>query len=110
VREHVLAREPLVAVLPAAHRLAARKVVPVRALSREPFVLVRADVEPAWADASARALADAGVEVDVAQHADTKRPAPSPRAAALFGLASGGGSDKAVSEKPGRRRLGRVPS
>jgi DNA-binding transcriptional LysR family regulator len=80
--ERVLVREPLWAALPSRWPLAKRARVDVGALGRVPIVLVRRDVEPAWADASAAAVAHAGVRLDVVAEADTK--------IALLGLVAAG--------------------
>ncbi len=89
IAEHVLARERFVAVLPEHHPLAKRKKLRTRELDGEPFVLVRPDVEPAWAHACSRALARAGVRVDVAQETDTK--------IAMLGLVAAGAGISLVS-------------
>jgi DNA-binding transcriptional LysR family regulator len=75
-------REPLLALLPERHPLARRARIPVRALAREPFVMVRRDVEPGWADAAAAALRAAGVQPQVVQETDSK--------IALLGLVAAG--------------------
>lgn len=70
--ERVLAREPMVVVLPARHPLARRATVPVRALHQQPYVGVPATIEPGWARASMEALRRAGVTVELVQMADSK--------------------------------------
>lgn len=60
-------------------------------------MLPRPDVEPIWAGASARALAKAGVAIDVVQETDTK--------IALLGLIAAGVGLSVVSGS--MRRLGR---
>jgi DNA-binding transcriptional LysR family regulator len=82
VVETVLVREPLLALLPERHPLARRPRIPVRALAREPVVMVRRDVEPGWADAAAAALRGAGVQPQVVQETDSK--------IALLGLVAAG--------------------
>ena len=77
-------------VLPAAHRLARRARIPVRALQGEPYVSVPADVEPGWAQQSLAALRDAGVTLEVAQEADSKL--------AMLGLVAAGMGISVVSE------------
>ncbi|HVU05957.1 MAG TPA: LysR substrate-binding domain-containing protein [Polyangiaceae bacterium] len=89
--------EDLVAVLPARHRLSRHRAVRVLDLAEEPFVLVRPDVEPAWAEASDRALRRAGATPRVAQHTDTKL--------ALLGLVAAGMGVSVVSAS--MRRIGR---
>jgi len=88
--EHVLRRERMVVVLPAAHRLARRARVPVSALRGEPYISVPADVEPGWARRSSAALQDAGVTLEVAQEADSKL--------AMLGLVAAGMGISVVSE------------
>jgi len=95
--ERVLVRERLWAALPERSGLARRARVDVKALGRVPIVLVRRDVEPAWADASAAAVAHAGVRLDVVQETDTK--------IALLGLVAAGVGASLVSES--MRCLGR---
>jgi DNA-binding transcriptional LysR family regulator len=96
--ESVLVREPLLALLPEGHPLAARARVPVRALASLPFVLVRRDIEPGWADAAAAALRRAGVAPQVVQETDSK--------IALLGLVAAGIGVSVVSAS--MARLGRV--
>ncbi|AKF09936.1 LysR family transcriptional regulator [Sandaracinus amylolyticus] len=85
----VLATESLVAALPSRHRLAKKTRVDVSELKGEPFVIVRPDVEPAWAGAVARALAKHGVGGDVVQETDTK--------IAMLGLVAAGVGVSVVS-------------
>jgi DNA-binding transcriptional LysR family regulator len=92
-----IAVEELIAVLPAGHELAGRAAVPIRRLARQPFVLVRPDVEPAWADASDRALRRAGAAPRVVQYTDTKL--------ALLGLVAAGVGVSVVSAS--MRRMAR---
>lgn len=60
VRIDVLRREPLIAVLPAAHRLARRRQVPLAELADEPFVGFRREAAPPLHDAIMRMCTDAG--------------------------------------------------
>jgi DNA-binding transcriptional LysR family regulator len=89
VAEHIVAHERFVAVLPRRHPLAGRARLRVRDLDEQPFVIVRPDVEPAWANACSRALVRAGVRVDVAQETDTK--------IAMLGLVAAGAGISLVS-------------
>ncbi|MEU8102647.1 LysR substrate-binding domain-containing protein [Nonomuraea muscovyensis] len=68
VAEPVLT-EPFVAVLPAGHPLAARRVVPVAALAGEPFVLLPRAAGPAFHDRIVAVCRAAGFEPRVAQRA-----------------------------------------
>lgn len=97
VSEQVLVRERFVAVMPRGHRHARRSSLRVRDLDEQPFVLVRPDVEPAWALACTKALARAGVRIDVVQQTDTK--------IALLGLVAAGLGISLVSAS--MMRLGR---
>ena len=98
VVETVLVREPLVALLPERHPLAKRARVPVRALGREPFVMVLRDIEPGWADAAAAALRRVGVQPHVVQQTDSK--------IALLGLVAAAVGVSVGSQS--MARLGRV--
>ncbi len=60
VRIDVLSREPLIAVLPATHRLARRRRVPLAELADEPFVGFRREAAPPLHDAIMRLCTDAG--------------------------------------------------
>ncbi|HET6339735.1 MAG TPA: LysR substrate-binding domain-containing protein [Polyangiales bacterium] len=95
--ERVLVREKLVAAVPAKHALARRSKITLRALAQEPIVLVRRDVEPAWADASRAEIAAAGYELRLVQETDTKL--------ALLGLVAAGVGLSPVSSS--MRHLGR---
>jgi DNA-binding transcriptional LysR family regulator len=97
IDEYVLAKEPFVAALPRRHPLAARKRLRLRDLDGAPFVLVRPDIEPAWADACTRSLVRAGIQVTVVQETDTK--------IALLGLVAAGLGVSLVSAS--MKRLGR---
>ncbi len=72
LREDVLGREGLVLALPAGHALARERRVALRRLAALPFVLVRPEIEPAWAQASLAALREHRVAIDVVQEADSK--------------------------------------
>ncbi|UJR86616.1 LysR family substrate-binding domain-containing protein [Sandaracinus amylolyticus] len=72
LESRVLATESLVVALPSRHRLAKKARVEVAELRDERFVIVRPDVEPAWAGAVSRALAKHGVGGAIAQETDTK--------------------------------------
>jgi LysR family transcriptional regulator, benzoate and cis,cis-muconate-responsive activator of ben and cat genes len=62
-----LDEEPLVVALPARHRLAAERDVPLRALAAEPFVLFPRRPRPGWIDFVLGACAAAGFRPIVAQ-------------------------------------------
>lgn len=62
-----LLEEPLVAALPAGHRLAARREVPLPALAEEPFVLFPRQPRPGWIDVVQQACRAAGFRPAVAQ-------------------------------------------
>jgi DNA-binding transcriptional LysR family regulator len=70
--ERVLVEERFVVAVARAHPLARRSQLRLTDLEGEPWVLVRRDVEPAWADGCAQALARAGLTIDIAQETDTK--------------------------------------
>lgn len=63
----VFIREPMVAVLPKDHRLATLKLVPLKALAGEPFVLPSREREPGFNEQVTRACQDAGFAPKVAQ-------------------------------------------
>lgn len=63
----VLAQEPLMAVLPKNHRLCSLKLVPLKALAGEPFVLPAREREPGFYEQVKRACQDAGFAPRVAQ-------------------------------------------
>jgi DNA-binding transcriptional LysR family regulator len=65
----VLAREPLVVVLPADHPLAARQRVPLGDLSKEDFVLWPRDTAPRVRDEMVGYCRDAGFSPNVVQEA-----------------------------------------
>jgi DNA-binding transcriptional LysR family regulator len=93
VLEKVLVRERLMVALPSSHRLAKKVRLKLGDLAGEPFVLVRRDIEPGWADGAANALSRAGVELDVVQETDSK--------IALLGLVAAGLGLSIVSESMG---------
>lgn len=70
--EQVLDRESFVVAVAAQNPLSRRERVRVRDLEDQPFVLVRPDVEPAWANACDAALRRAGLKPHVAQETDSK--------------------------------------
>lgn len=72
LEQRVVVEESFVVAVGNQNPLARRKRVRVRDLHREPFVVVRADIEPAWAEACSAALRRAGVEPCVAQETDSK--------------------------------------
>jgi len=80
--EHLLAEDRFIAALPSSHPLAAKKSLRLRQLAGQPFVAVRADVEPAWARACSDAVRRARVQVELVQETDSK--------VALLGLVSAG--------------------
>jgi DNA-binding transcriptional LysR family regulator len=80
--EHVVVRERFVALVPRRHALASRRRLRVTDLHGQPTVLVRPDVEPAWAGACSRALVRAGVELQIVQETDSKM--------AMLGLVAAG--------------------
>jgi len=86
----VLAREAFVAALPRRHPLAKHQRLQLRHLDGHPFIVVRPDLEPAWADACHRALIRARIRVDVAQETDSK--------IAMLGLVAAGVGVSIVSE------------
>jgi DNA-binding transcriptional LysR family regulator len=97
IREHVLAEDRFMAALPRQHSLAAKKRLKLRDLEGEPFVAVRPDIEPAWANACANALGRARVRLDIVQETDSK--------VALLGLVAAGIGAAIVSAS--MRRLAR---
>jgi DNA-binding transcriptional LysR family regulator len=95
--EHALVHERPIVVLPARHPLARQKVVPVAALHGQPYIGIRGDLEPAWAQASLRALTRLGVQLEPVQETDTK--------IALLGLVAAGLGLSVVSQS--MQELGR---
>jgi DNA-binding transcriptional LysR family regulator len=69
VEAEPLLDEPLEAALPAAHRLARGRVVALRSLADEPFVLFPRRPRPGWADRILAHCRDAGFRPAVAQEA-----------------------------------------
>jgi DNA-binding transcriptional LysR family regulator len=61
--------EPFVAVLPAAHPLAARRTVPLAQLADEPFVLLPRDIGPQLYDRITGLCEEAGFTPRISQHA-----------------------------------------
>lgn len=90
ITERVVARERFVAALPSSHPLAKKQRLRLKDLDGQPFVAVRPDIEPAWAEACWKALAKAGVRAQVVQQTDTKL--------ALLGLVAAGLGLSVVSE------------
>ena len=88
-----LVRERLIVVMPARHRLAARRTLHPRDLDQQPYVGVRPDIEPAWAQAAFRALKLAGAVPRLVQETDTKL--------SLLGLVAAGLGLSVVSESMG---------
>jgi LysR family transcriptional regulator, benzoate and cis,cis-muconate-responsive activator of ben and cat genes len=72
LEEQNLTREPLLLALSRKNALAARKRLYLRDLEAQPFVLVRPDLEPAWAEAALAALRRVRIEPLVAQETDSK--------------------------------------
>lgn len=85
-----LTREKLVVMLPSRHALAARRSLKPADLDGAAYVGVKPDIEPAWADASFRALKLAGCVPKLVQETDTK--------VALLGLVAAGLGLSVVSE------------
>lgn len=88
-----LVHERLIVVLPARHALAARRSLQPRDLDQQPYVGVRPDIEPAWAEAALRALKLAGAVPRLVQETDTKL--------SLLGLVAAGLGLSVVSESMG---------
>jgi DNA-binding transcriptional LysR family regulator len=72
LEERVVAKETFVVAVGSQSPLARRASLRVRDLEREPFVLVRPDVEPVWAEACSAALQRAGLQPSIAQETDSK--------------------------------------
>jgi DNA-binding transcriptional LysR family regulator len=70
--QRTLLKEPLLIALPQHHPLARRAQIAVASLRGQPFIGVDRSLEPAWADAIARALNKAGVEPEIVQQTDSK--------------------------------------
>ncbi len=88
--ETPLVREKLVVALPHQHALAARKALRPKDLNGARYVGVRPDIEPAWAEASVRALQLADCTLELVQETDTK--------ISLVGLIAAGVGLSVVSE------------
>jgi DNA-binding transcriptional LysR family regulator len=69
LRTRVISRDPLVAALPAGHRLARRKRLPLSALAGEPFVLYTRSSGPSVQDAIIGHCLNAGFSPRVIQEA-----------------------------------------
>lgn len=85
-----LRTERFVAALPLRHPLAKRRTLRLCDLAAFPSIAVRPEIEPAWADAFARALGRAKLTLSIAQHTDSKL--------ALLGLVAAGLGFGIVSE------------
>jgi DNA-binding transcriptional LysR family regulator len=72
LEERIVVEESFVVAVGHQSPLARRERVRVRDLEREPFVLVRPDLEPAWAEACSAALHRAGIQPSIAQETDSK--------------------------------------
>jgi DNA-binding transcriptional LysR family regulator len=72
LEERVIVEESFVVAAGSKSAMARRARVRVRDLAQAPFVLVRPDVEPAWAEACSAALGRAGIQPKVAQETDSK--------------------------------------
>jgi DNA-binding transcriptional LysR family regulator len=94
----VVRKEPIVAALPRGHALAALRVLRVRDLEREPFVLFPVRPRPSWADVTIDLCRRAGFEPKLGQEAIEMAPA-------LSLVAAGTG----VALVPGPVRAMRLP-
>ncbi|HTJ47041.1 MAG TPA: LysR substrate-binding domain-containing protein [Kofleriaceae bacterium] len=79
----VVRKEPIVVALPRNHALAALRVLRVRDLEREPFVLFPVRPRPSWADVAIDLCRRAGFEPHIAQEAIELAPALSLVAAGI---------------------------
>jgi DNA-binding transcriptional LysR family regulator len=70
--QRVVVEEPFVLAVGSQSPLARQERVRLRDLGREPFVVVRPDIEPAWAEPCAAALHRAGIQPSIAQETDSK--------------------------------------
>jgi len=70
--QNVLVEESFVVAVGSQSPLLRHARVHLRDLKSAPFVLVRPDVEPAWAGACAAALQRAGIQPEIAQETDSK--------------------------------------
>ena len=64
-----IVREPLMLALPRGHRLARQRTVPIRALAREPFIMIPRHVAPGLFDTIDRACRRAGFAPIIGQEA-----------------------------------------
>ncbi len=97
--ELVLVRERVLVAVGVKHPLARRKRLGWRELDGQAFILVRPDIEPAWAGACAEALRRERVAYTVAQQTDSKL--------AMLGLVAAGLGVSLVSQSMQRlRRVG----
>jgi DNA-binding transcriptional LysR family regulator len=94
--ERVVVRERMLVAVSRENALAARARLKLRDLEGQPFVLVRPDVEPAWAGACAAALRSQGLDYVVAQETDSKL--------AMLGLVAANVGVSLVSESMQRLR------
>jgi DNA-binding transcriptional LysR family regulator len=72
LEQRVVVEESFVVAVGSQSPLARQERVRVRDLGREPFVVVRPDIEPAWAEPCGAALRRAGIEPSIAQETDSK--------------------------------------
>ncbi len=63
----VIAREPLLAALPASHAFAAQSALPLSALAEEPFILFPRHPRPSYADVVVAACEEAGFQPQIVQ-------------------------------------------
>jgi DNA-binding transcriptional LysR family regulator len=68
---HVIWREPLVVVLPARHRLAGRRKIPMEALAEEPFLQIPRHLAPGFYDQFIHLCAIGGFSPKIVQEART---------------------------------------
>jgi DNA-binding transcriptional LysR family regulator len=93
----VLVEEAVLVAVGRANPLAGRKSVRLRELATQALVLVRPDIEPAWAHVCGAALRRAGIDLPVMQETDSK--------IAMLGLVAANLGVSLVSASV--RRLGR---
>jgi DNA-binding transcriptional LysR family regulator len=98
LEERIVVEESFVVAVGRRSRFAQRERLRVRDLEGEPFVLVRPDVEPAWAEACNAELRRAGIQPSIAQETDSKL--------AMLGLVAAGLGISLVSAS--MQRLGRA--
>lgn len=94
--ERVLVRERMAVAVGSEHPLARRKRLGWRDLDDQAFIVVRPDIEPAWAEACAAALRRERVRFRVAQQTDSKL--------AMLGLVAAGLGVSLVSQSMQRLR------